>query len=626
MAWLDTIYKRVKGDESSQIINDSKTPSGRVHVGSLRGPLIHDAVYKFFKEKGTPVRYLYGVDDFDPLDEIPIHHEEFYKEHVGKPLCNAPAPPGSRHEDLAKHFISEFFDIFEELAIKPEIYYLRDLYHSGKLDESIELFLNQAEKVREIDWNASRAKRSKDWHPFQAICEQCGKVGTTVVTDFDGKEVTYTCHNDLVSWAEGCGYQGKVSPFEGRGKLPWKFEWAAKWKILGVTIEGAGMDHCTKGGSRDVTTGCFQTLYRSPPPLNIPYEFFMVDGAKMSSSKGVGTSARAMADFLSPELLRFLMLRTRPNRPVEFSVDGMFIKRLFDEYDKYKDRYFSEKANDIERLTFELSQVQEEPKDYFVPSFALIVAIIQLPHVDIVAEIERRKGSALTELEKQHLERRIRSARHWLDHYATDEEKLVLQEKLPESASALSETQKAFLHQLIPALEAIEWEEDAIQSTLFSVARLTPLAQGDAFTALYRVFFDRSSGPKAGNILSFLNLAFVIERLKSTSFDLKQFHKESSTDPDAFELWLQDKADTVKEAGAKLVLPAQNELPANAPLYGFIELTLLQQDDKSSMKRIAFSLEQTETRNAVDCLKALSEQMQNFLQSISKALPCGLSY
>ena len=53
------------------------------------------------------------------------------------------------------------------------------------------------------------------------ICERCGKVGTTIVTAWDGERVHYECRPRLVEWATGCGNEGWVSPFGGRAKLPW---------------------------------------------------------------------------------------------------------------------------------------------------------------------------------------------------------------------------------------------------------------------------------------------------------------------------------------------------------------------------------------------------------------------
>jgi len=68
MFWTEEVAAQCSGP---QIVNDSKTPSGRVHVGALRGVLIHDAIFRTLREKGIEARYLFGVDDFDPVDEIP---------------------------------------------------------------------------------------------------------------------------------------------------------------------------------------------------------------------------------------------------------------------------------------------------------------------------------------------------------------------------------------------------------------------------------------------------------------------------------------------------------------------------------------------------------------------------
>ena len=59
MLWFDQIAEKL--DPSRPIIvNDSKTPSGRVHVGAVRGVIIHDVVYRALKSRGFNVSYRYG--------------------------------------------------------------------------------------------------------------------------------------------------------------------------------------------------------------------------------------------------------------------------------------------------------------------------------------------------------------------------------------------------------------------------------------------------------------------------------------------------------------------------------------------------------------------------------------
>ena len=190
MLWCDKLAERVSGP---QLINDSKTPSGRVHVGALRGVLIHDAVFRTLKDRGIPVRYTFGVDDYDPLDELPAGHAEFFSPYLGAPLCQVPPPPGSSAPDVAEHYIGEFFDIFRELGVEAEPYRMRDIYRSGQFNEAIDAILNNAAKVRRVYKDVSKSERPDSWYPFQVVCEACGRIGTTEVSDYDGREVTYRC-------------------------------------------------------------------------------------------------------------------------------------------------------------------------------------------------------------------------------------------------------------------------------------------------------------------------------------------------------------------------------------------------------------------------------------------------
>ena len=577
MFWSDAAIKDLSGPE---IINDSKTPSGRVHVGALRGVLIHDAVFRSLRDQGIPVRYRFGVDDFDPLDEIPSGQAEFFEEHLGKPLCNVPSPPHSKASDVAEHFIEEFFDIFRELKVDAEIYRMREIYRSGQFNEAIDATLRNADAVRKIYLKVSRSQRPDNWYPFQAVCEECGRIGTTEVTGYDGKEVVYTCKPDLVTWATGCGHHGKVSPFDGRGKLPWKLEWTAKWHVFGITIEGAGKDHNTKGGSRDIAVACLREIFGKKPPRNIPYEFFLVGGAKMSSSRGVGAAARDIANLLPPAVLRFLMIRTQPKQPVNFAPDEKFITKLFNDFDRFHAKAYesSQTAPNDQDKVYWLSEVETE-ENYHSAGFSLILALVQLPHLlDLEEEVARRKGGPLSDLDLERLRQRVRSARFWLDYYASDEDKLVLQQSLPASASELSTTQKAFLSQLANRLQSSDWDEGLLQAAVFECARLTPLPQPAAFQALYQAFLARDSGPKAGNLLAFLERDFVIQRLQEPKFQVEDFWRESASDIGAIDGWLNDNP---SEGTAELRIVESGEAGSDAVL----EFTFTVKDGKKHLQR-----------------------------------------
>ena len=546
MFWTEDIAARCTG---AQIINDSKTPSGRVHVGALRGVLIHDAIFRTLREKGIEARYLFGVDDFDPVDEIPKGEDEHFGKYIGWPLCNTPAPGGGTASDMAEHYMEEFWQVFAELGVKVERYRMRDLYRSGQFNEPIDMILRHADKVRRVYKEVSNSDRPAHWHPFQVLCEKCGCIATTEVSHYDGSEVTYRCRPDKVvntklNLGRGCGHEGKVSPFDGRGKLPWKLEWVAKWVKFPVTIEGAGKDHSTKGGSRDVSEACLRAIYGIEPPMRVPYEFFLVGGAKMSSSRGVGASARDMASLLPPEVLRFLMIRTKPNSPVNFDVREEGIIKLFNEFDRYQTRVANGQANADEACTYRLAELRPEGA-YFAANFQLVTALVQMPHLDTVTEIEKRAGRPLTAIERHHLDQRIASARLWVENYASEEEKTRLQDTLPARALELTAVQRAFLHDLAAALPDTAWEDDALQAKIFEVARLTPIEQPVAFKAIYRVLLDREAGPKAGNLLAFLDRDFVIARCRELAFERVELWRQSATTPEDLEKWLAQQREKI---------------------------------------------------------------------------------
>ncbi len=219
---------------------------------------------------------------------------------------------------MAEHFIGEFFDIFRELGVEAEHYRMRDHYRAGRLNESIDKILGNAAAVRRVYKEVSGSVKSEHWHPFQAICEVCGRIRHDRGRGLRRQRGGVPLPPQPGEVGQGLRPPRQGLSFDGKGKLPWKLEWVAKWRIFGVTIEGAGKDHNTKGGSRDVAAGCLQAIFGEKPPLNIPYEFFLAEGKKMSSSKGIGSAARDMADFLAPEVLRYLILRPAPKSPVDF--------------------------------------------------------------------------------------------------------------------------------------------------------------------------------------------------------------------------------------------------------------------------------------------------------------------
>src|SRR4026207_142855 len=100
MEWADELASRVSGP---QAVNDSKTPSGTVHVGSLRGPVTADPIAPALRPTGLDTTALCGVDDLDPMDAQALLTPDAIDREMGRPLAYVPDPAGACHESHARH-------------------------------------------------------------------------------------------------------------------------------------------------------------------------------------------------------------------------------------------------------------------------------------------------------------------------------------------------------------------------------------------------------------------------------------------------------------------------------------------------------------------------------------------
>ena len=518
MFWADRIAAEIRdtrapsAGDSALLVRDEKTLSGRVHIGSMRGVAIHGLVAEVLQEEGIPTEFKYELNDFDPFDSIPGYLDaERYREHLGKPLYLVPSPePG--FENYAEYYGADFVSVHQKAGFTPTYYRAyADLYQSGRMDPFIRTALTQAEDIRRIQKEVSGSVKADDWLPISVVCENCQKMMTTRAYDFDGETVAYTCDrtpDETVS----CGHSGRIAPWKGAAKLFWKADWAAKWGALGVSVEGGGKDHSTRGGSRDVANHIAREVFDITTPFDIPYEFFLVGGKKMSSSKGKGSSAKEMSELFTPEVLRLALIGKDISQQIEVDPSGDSVPRMYDWYDELAEKVREGIADDFTRL-YALCQMPENRADaaaVWLPRFGQVAFIVQMPHLSLVQEAESIKGSALTNEEKEKLEERAAYARFWLSTYAPEQYVYKLQDTLP--PVTLSEEQKKALLALAPFFSESRSGED-VQARLFTLKDEVGIAPKDLFSALYQVFLARSSGPRAGWFLSVLPAEFVKTRL-----------------------------------------------------------------------------------------------------------------
>ncbi len=524
MFWSDRIAQEIikSGKYQPYWVDDMFTPSGFAHIGSLRGPIVHDLVFRSLVDAKTKVRSTYIFNDFDPVDGLPPDLQRMASE-LGKPLRLARSPEEG-FNSFADYFTHDFQEVLRSLGVRAEFRSSWDMYHAGLFDGVIREALDSASLIQDVYQRVSGSKkREKGWLPLQVVCEQCGKLGTTRVSAWDGETVTYTCEPDLVAWAKGCGYHGKVSPFSDMknpqhhpGKLPWKVDWPVHWKVMGVTIEGAGKDHSSAGGSRDIAKELCKDVFHIENPYNLPYEFFLIGGKKMSSSKGLGLKARDLTSLLPPEVGRFLFTRTDYRQAIEFNPMGtMAIPDLFDEYDRSWQAYLDGSDENLARA-FELSQINKTPekKHLLIPRFRDVVNLIQQPNIDLHAIYQKQKGSLLTFEEDKLIREREKYARVWLA-YAPNEYRIQMSPNLPNEISNLTQRQKDYLKAIIGLIESVS-NPDQLQILLYKKAKEMKLDPKEAFSAIYISFIGKTYGPRAAWFLLQYDKEEVINRLNQS--------------------------------------------------------------------------------------------------------------
>jgi len=523
----DDIIARVEADpflknivkKTGYFVYDEKTPSGDIHIGSGRGWVIHDVLAKALREKGKDARFVLSSDDYDPFDK-PINGKPEYDQYLGMPFKNIPSPVEG-YESFADYYFTQVTTKFPEWGLTVELASTGEDYQNGIFNAAIKTALDNYQQIQKIFERIYDKPYEKI--PFNPICESCGKIATTTVTAWDPEKdvITYECKDGIVTWANGCGHTGTMSPYNGNGKLPWKVEWAAKWPSKNVIVETAGKDHFTKGGSRTVSIAISAEVFQYPPPWPSTateegpgYEFFNLGGKKMSTSRGLGVSFAGVTDHVPAKILRFLMVSYKPTSVIDFDParkDDLLL--LYDRYDHAERVYFEKEDDD---RTVELSRTY-----VFAQTGPLLTEFppqIGLRHAGVVVQIARDDAEAIrllqadgelpTTLSDEHvayLAERFAAARSWLREFAPEREKFSVQETVTQDVKGqLSSGQKNALALLAAKLGHHEYDSLSLFQEFYKICEEAGIPNTEFFTGAYLVLLGKTQGPKLANLILIL--------------------------------------------------------------------------------------------------------------------------
>ncbi len=512
MHWADVLAEELLKVDKKHVLATGITPSGPIHVGNMREVLTTDAVYRRILKKKGIAELIYIADDFDNLRKVYPFLPKTYEKHIGKPLSDIPCPC-NKHKNYAEHYLTIFLDSLKELGVNPTVYKASEMYKTGMYRESIQIALENTEKIREIIEKISKRKLPKKWVPFNICCENCGKITSAEPILYYYPYLEYMCN---------CGYEGKADITKGGiGKLPWRIDWPARWKILKVTFEPFGKDHGTVGGTHDTGVVIAKDIFNYTPPKYIMYEFILLKGkGAMHSSKGTALSADEMLKITPPEVLRFLLMSNQPNKHIQFD-PGLGILNLVDEYDQQERAYFKieEEIKGTKDLneTYELSQPNEIPKKIpFQLPYRHLVTLLQIgknwEDINTILIRTNQIPKQLNKEEEEHLKQRALHVKYWLENYAPDVIKFKVKKQLPKID--LNTDQKNYLKKLYKKLPDIIWEAENIHNDIYVISEKEKIPIKTAFTTIYQIILGQEKGPRAGFFLSNLDKDFVIKRVK----------------------------------------------------------------------------------------------------------------
>ncbi len=512
MHWADVLAEELIAVGNKHVLATGITPSGPIHIGNMREVLTTDAVYRALVKRDADVEFIYIADDYDHLRKRYPYLPKSFEEYVGKPVSDIPCPCGN-HASYADHYLSNFLQSLDEIGIHPTIYRAKEMYTKGMYDEAIQTALEQTAKIREIIETISKRTLPSKWIPFNVQCEQCGRMTTVQTVLYEFPSIEYTC---------SCGYAGTIDIRKGGvGKLPWRIDWPARWKMFNVTFEPFGKDHATTGGARQTGEKIVEKVYNYPPPRYVVYEFILLKGkGAMHSSTGTGLSAGEMLEMTPPEVLRFLMMKHQPNKHIAFD-PGFGLLNLIDEYDQFERVYFGteKKIKGMKDLdvTYELSQPYEIPKQLpqQIP-YRHLVTLVQIADTwkDLLGILHRtgQIPGVLSKNDEKRLQQRTNHVQYWLEHFAPSAVKFDVKKELP--STILTKDQKMILQTFLEKSDEISWDAESIHDLIYMITEERKIPSATAFSCIYQIILGQNNGPRIGFFLSNLQKSFVLKRFQ----------------------------------------------------------------------------------------------------------------
>ena len=503
--WMDMVARRVidREEQLGRKVEVLRTESGLgasgiPHIGSLGDVIRAYGVKLALEVQGRRSEFIAYSDDLDGLRKIPAGMPESLQNFIGQPVSAVPDPYNC-HESYAFHINSLLRDAMDKCGVEYTFHSAAEDYRKGVLVEQIRKILLSAERVGEIVKEEVGQEKFTTALPYFPICGSCGKIYTTKATAFDEKtnKVTYACEGTAEikgQTVSGCGYKGEVDIREGRGKLPWKGEFAARWTALHINFEAYGKDIADSVRVNDRI--CTEIL-SYPPPSHVRYELFLDKaGGKISKSKSAVDviTPQTWFKYAPPSSLNLLMFkRITGARNVGVEDIPTFVSEL----NKLESVYFGLRRLSDEKEVAKLKGLYEY--SYFLkppsapsahaPYNLLVYLVTVSPPEKQMEYIESklREYGYLKDKITPTIMQEIDYATSWAQDFR----------EIPETKIEIAGPQRLAIEDLIATVRK-DVDERTLQNSIFNIAKKYAIEPPEFFKLLYTILLGSPRGPRLG--------------------------------------------------------------------------------------------------------------------------------
>ena len=513
------------------------TPSCPIHFGILREIAVSSFIADELRSRGYRVRLVYYWDDYDHFCKIPFYTtKEAVEPYLGKTLREVPDFSGN-YNSYGEHYMHSFELCLHRCGFIPDYDYQSVKYTSGyykkyivhAIEKRFEIFdiINAAKKP----YSKEVLEQREDFYPLEVYCAECGRDSAkTVSFDKETTTIKYVCQK--------CGHEGSYNIFSGfKGKLIWKANWALRWSDDCVNFESSGENQLTDTGSYSVATKIASEIFGGKTPFSLLYRFIGIPGvSKVSRALGKSALASRFCDVLEPPVIRWLLVKTPPNKPITIDIEaGIF--RIYHEWDMFCNKIHSGEASDTEMRIWKIAANSVAISQTVIP-FKIITTALTIANGDkklasqLLYKITDFDGSV--EDLKHRIAPRLEAAHNWLYKYNNVKNEAQLLTEFNQIAwDSLSENCRKTI--CIITRDIFNLKKESEINELLHNAPKQVLAencddslpdeqalsalQKEVFVGIYRLLLGSDRGPKLATLLALLDKSIFRTLLRGAQYE-----------------------------------------------------------------------------------------------------------